>query len=457
MNPAVSRSPSSQSDWLSHGGNTLGPMPSTLSVGDYNKLLIDTKRLMSTNQLPYVAKLTTDSSGEDSDRTNVTSNNTFYDSSNDGSLKSSEPVQSNSMNPIEKERDKDNNVTRTDNSPSNQPVNQHQKCSVTKSPEPQRTKSATSNFNQQPQLARNQPEQKVTDQLPPLSPPSVKKQTGPKLDIINESTQSKALMVNGTKYQPENNPTNAQQRPSFLTNFPRPSSNCGTSPVPYSRASSKTSPLSSSPKPYSPNLFKPIANSSPFSSSSTPTRHLFTPSPNSQENYELTSHVTPPIKCNEKGESSSSPGLPVKSKEAEKQEKTTEIEQNPVKKTYMVDNPKESKSGLSNLLSEVDERIRFSLDIQSSQAPITAASKNEPAKEANSVSKDNLDDQTARNMKDDLSKVKKDISQLKNELTITKQGLESGKQPLLVRNICCTKWRLHNSMKFYDILIQHYL
>ena len=416
-------------------------MPSTLSVGDYNKLLIDTKRLMSTNQLPYVAKLATDSSGEDSDRTNVTSNNTFYDSSNDGSLKSSGPVQSNLMNPTEKEMDKDNDATRIGNSPSSQTVNQHQKSSLPKSPEPQRTTIAMSNSNQQVQSARNQPEQKVTNQLPPLSPPSVKKQTGPKLDITNDSTQSKALMVNGTKYQPDNNPTNAQQRPSFLTNFPRPSSNCGSSPVPYSRASSKTSPLSSSPKPYSPNLFKPIANSSPFSSNSTPTRHLFTPSPNSQENHESTCHAVSPIKSHEKGGSSSSPGLPVKSKE---QEKNTEIEQNPDSETFAVDNSKENRSGLRNLLSEVDERIRFSLEIESSQVPTTATSKNEPAKKVDSVSKDILDDQTARNMKDDLSKVKKDISQLKNELTVTKQGLESGKQPLLVRNISCMKWRLHN-------------
>ena len=399
---------------------------------------------MSTNQLPYVAKLTTDSSGEDSDRTNVTSNNTFYDSSNDGSLKSSEPVQSNSVNPTEKETDKDDNATRTDNSPSNQPVNQHQKSSLPKSPEPHRTKGATSNLNQQAQLLRNQPEQKVTNQLPPLSPPSVKKQTGPKLDITNESTQSKALMVNGTKYQPENNPTNAQQRPSFLTNFPRPSSNCGSSPVPYSRASSKTSPLSSSPKPYSPNLFKPIANSSPFSSNSTPTRNLFTPSPNSQENYESISHVASPIKFHEKGESSSCQGLPVKSKLLEKQDKNTEKERTPDNPTYTVDNSKENRSGLSNLLSEVDERIRFSLEIQPNQVPITAASKIEPTKPVSSISKDSLEDQTARNMKDDLSKVKEDISQLKNELTVTKQGLESGKQPLLVRNISCIRWHLHD-------------
>ena len=124
LNPAVSRSPSSQSDWLTQGSSAIGPMPSTLSVGDYNKLLMDTKRLMSTHQLPYVAKLTTDSSGEDSDRTNVTSNNTCYDSSNDVSLKSSGPCLSNSVNPKEKEMEQDNIAIRTDNPKKNPSVHQ---------------------------------------------------------------------------------------------------------------------------------------------------------------------------------------------------------------------------------------------------------------------------------------------------------------------------------------------
>ena len=92
-------------------------------------------------------------------------------------------------------------------------------------------------------------------------------------------------------------------------------------------------------------------------------------------------------------------------------------------------------AGINNLLTEVDQRIRFSLDIasvpQSSKGEylpknINAFSKVSPMKDVSS-------DDTAQNMKDDLSQVKKDINDIRNELSAAKQGLENGKQPLLVR------------------------
>ena len=435
---AVSRSPSSQSDWLSHGGNSLGPMPSTLSVGDYNKLLLDTKRLMSTHQLPYVAKLATDSSGDDSDRTNLTSNNTWNGSSNDVSLKSSTVGQCNLTNQTEKEAERDgiammpNSSSSIPNINQQQQVNQPNLASPTQNISGLESKAATASYSPLPQqstitqpehkVTNQQQEHKVTSQLPPLSPPSVKKQVGPKVENTNENIgQSKTLMVNGTKYQPANNQTGTQQRPSFLTNFPRPSSTCGSSPVPYSRVSSKSSPLSSSPKPFSPNLFKPIANSSPISSG-TPTRHLFTPSPKILENCESTFSVRSSNQPCTEPEANSKSELRVRPKE-------------PGNIGNVSDKITEDKNGLSNLLSEVDERIRFSLDIHPTQKLSSGVSNTESTKNTDSVSKDNLDDQTAKNMKEDLSKVKQDISELKNELTVTKQGLESGKQPLLVSMI----------------------
>ena len=402
-------------------------MPSTLSVGDYNKLLLDTKRLMSTHQLPYVAKLATDSSGDDSDRTNLTSNNTWNGSSNDVSLKSSTVGQCNLTNQAKKESEQGSIVMAPENSNSKPNVNQQQPTNQPISASPIQNISgdeskATTLHSQLPlQSTKTQPEHKVMNQLPPLSPPSVKKQVGPKLDNTNDGGQSKTLMVNGTKYQPANNQTGTQQRPSFLTNFPRQSSTCGSSPVPYSKASSKSSPLSSSPKPFTPNLFKPIANSSPISSG-TPTRHLFTPSPKIQESSESTSSVGSLNKSCTEPEANSNPELLLRPKE-------------PGNIGYVGNKITENQIGLSNLLSEVDERIRFSLDIRAAQNLSNDALNNESTKKAGSLANDNTDDQTAKNMKDDLSKVKKDISELKNDLTVTKQGLESGKQPLLVSKI----------------------
>ena len=49
-----------------------------------------------------------------------------------------------------------------------------------------------------------------------------------------------------------------------------------------------------------------------------------------------------------------------------------------------------------------------------------------------SLMKNVSSDDTAQNMKDDLSQVKKDINDIRNELSAAKQGLENGKQPLLV-------------------------
>ena len=437
MNPAASRSASSQSDWTSNGGNSLGPMGSTLSVGDYDKLLMDTKRLMSTHQLPYVAKLTTDESGEDSDRTNITSSNTWNGSSNDVSIKSSGPGQCITPIPAGTEVKNDNSATRTDNQNSTLSVNQHPKSPQPKSSEPHSSKAGSFNSPTSQQSTKVQSDIKVTNQLPPLSPPSVKKPVGQKIENTYETSQAKALMVNGTKYQPTNNPSGAQQRPSFLTNFPRPSSTCGSSPVPYSKVSSKTSPLSSSPKPYSPNLFRPIANSSPFSSSSTPSRNQCTPSPKIPENSESTSSVASPIKSCTEPETSTYPGIPLKSRESEKIMATTN--QNHEQKLQTEDKMRENRKDLSNLLSEVDERIRFSLDIHSSQIPSNNASIYEATKKKSTYSTDIPGDQAAKNMKEDLSKVRKDISELKNELTVTKQGLETGKQPLLVRKIYLIK------------------
>ena len=437
LNPLASRSPSSQSDWTSNGGSSLGPMGSTLSVGDYDKLLMDTKRLMSTHQLPYVAKLTTDESGEDSDRTNITSSNTWNGSSNDVSLKSSVPGQCSTPIPVGTEAKNYNAPTLTDNQKSTSSVNQHPKSPQPKLSEPHNTKAETLNSHPSKQSTKVQSDIKVTNQLPPLSPPSVKKPVGQKIENTTDTTQAKTLMVNGTKYQPTNNPSGAQQRPSFLTNFPRPSSTCGSSPVPYSKASSKTSPLSSSPKPYSPNLFRPIANSSPFSSNSTPSRNQCTPSPKIPENSDSTSCIASPIKSCTEPETSTYPGILLKSRESEKSIDTTI--QNHEQKLQTEDKMRENRKDLSNLLSEVDERIRFSLDIHSSQIPLNNASKNEETKKQSTISKDNPGDQEAKNMKDDLSRVKKDISELKNELSVTKQGLETGKQPLLVRKIFCIR------------------
>ena len=92
------------------------------------------------------------------------------------------------------------------------------------------------------------------------------------------------------------------------------------------------------------------------------------------------------------------------------------------------------QSGINNLFAEVDQRIRFSLDI----ASVPESSKGEYlTKDANafpkeSPMKDVSSDDTAQNMKDDLSQVKKDINDIRNELSAAKQGLENGKQPLLV-------------------------
>ena len=92
------------------------------------------------------------------------------------------------------------------------------------------------------------------------------------------------------------------------------------------------------------------------------------------------------------------------------------------------------QTGINNLLTEVDQRIRFSLDI----ASVPQSSKGEYLpKDVNAFPKESLmknvsSDDTAQNMKDDLSQVKKDINDIRNELSAAKQGLENGKQPLLV-------------------------
>ena len=92
------------------------------------------------------------------------------------------------------------------------------------------------------------------------------------------------------------------------------------------------------------------------------------------------------------------------------------------------------QTGINNLLTEVDQRIRFSLDI----ASVPPSSKGEYlTKDINAFSKESpmkdvSSDDTAQNMKDDLSQVKKDINDIRNELSAAKQGLENGKQPLLV-------------------------
>ena len=411
-NAATSRSPSSQSDWFTHGGNTIGPLPSTLSVGDYNKLLMDTKRLMSTHQLPYVAKLTTDSSGDDSDRTNFTNNTN--DSSKDTYKKS---VTSQCTTPSDKMSGRDSIAT-------------------------------TPQLLQQP--TKVQSEYKITSQLPPLSPPSVKKQgiitSKCETPCANETSSTKSLMVNGTKYHPSSTNPSGQQRPGFVTNFPRPSSTCGSSPVPYSRPSSKSSPLSSSPKPFSPSLFRPIANSSPFSSAGTPSRHNFTPSPKILENAE--SFSVPLNNASVTPEHTSNQFLKLN-------EPIKNIVSKDMCEIQNVDNKsmKPDRNGISNLLTEVDQRIRFSLDIDSDK---NQREKNQPESSTfNSVKnpspmKEIASDQAAQNMKNDLSQVKKDINDLRNELTVTKKGLENGKQPLLVCMIIPT---LPNKENYFTIIL----
>ena len=402
-NAATSRPPSGQSDYFTQGSNTLGPMPSTLSVGDYNKLLVDTKRLMSNHQLPYVAKLTTDSSGDDSDRTNLTNNTD--NSSKETPLKS---VTTQCISPPDKVSEKESIKAIT-----------------------------TAQVTQHPTTTSS--EHKVMDQLPPLSPPSVKKQSiaNIKSDVncTSDTTPSKALMVNGTKYQPVVTNANLQQRPSFLSSFPRPSSGCGSSPVPYARPSSKSSPLSSSPKPFSSTSFLPIASSSPFNNTSTPTRHNFTPSPKILE-HEGSTPSSPNIICALTDSNSKElVRLQEYNKNITRNEKLEHVEHTVNNKQGNAD-----RNGLTNLLTEVDERIRFSLDFDHSTLAKPVSKQYEipninQVKESSPL-KETKPDQAAQVMKDDLSQVKKDISDIRNELTVTKQGLENGRQPLLVRSNC---------------------
>ena len=414
-NAETSRSPSSQSDWFTHGGNTIGPLPSTLSLGDYNKLLVDTKRLMSTHQLPYVAKLTTDSSGEESDRTQLTSTYANNEDSSTDTLKKSSTGQctSPSTKPLCAEQEEATNSSSNSQTP--------QQPTYTTS------HSTGGQFN-------------MTNQLPPLSPPSAKKQiiSAPKAETkenVNEtpSLASQSLIVNGSKCQPT---SNIQSRPGFLSaNFPKPQpmDQLQTSPVPYSRPSSKSSPVSSSPKPFSPNVFKPIANSSPFPSSTTtaPTRNNITPSPKKLEGTEST--TTAPKRLQ--------PLLPdhkqlLRSDGADKNLEKGVFGNDTRKDMQNNDQGTQNKdqTGINNLLTEVDQRIRFSLDIasvpQSSKGEYLPKDVNAFPKE--SLMKDVSSDDTAQNMKDDLSQVKKDINDIRNELSAAKQGLENGKQPLLV-------------------------
>ena len=401
-NAATSRSPSSQSDWFSQGGQTFGPLPSTLSVGDYNKLLIDTKRLMSTNQLPYVAKLTTDSSGEDSDRTNITKNT--IDSLKEASIKT---------------------VTSACSSPTDKMSEQQGVVVTTNSQETQKAMKASS-------------EHRVNSQLPPLSPPSVKRQgtPGTKYDLTsaNDATPSKTLIVNGTKCSPVNGSPNVPERPGFLTNFPRPSSTCGnTSPVPYSKPSSKLSPISSSPKPFLPNLFKPIANSSPITSVGTPTRQIVTTPPKTIENNDESTALA--LKnCSALSDNNSTTLVRLSDCNKNMANKDNKDSQTTSNKTDVT-----HQNGLNSLLTEVDKRIRFSLDIDSAK-PQPAIRENEALniqsfQSGETFLKNTSSVQSAQNMKEDLSQVKKDIGMLRNDLTVAKQGLENGKQPLLVS--CC--------------------
>ena len=106
---------------------------------------------------------------------------------------------------------------------------------------------------------------------------------------------------------------------------------------------------------------------------------------------------------------------------------------------------------LKTLLSEVDERIRFSLDIDSTHA--SHQLKQSPA--LNSQQQQTLhtnafsdsshtrtlspphdgkrkEQQVAQVMKNDLSKVKEDLNELKNELSVARHGLAIGKQPIMV-------------------------
>ena len=411
-NAAESRSPSGQSDWLTHGGNTLGPLPSTLTLGDYNKLLVDTKRLMSTHQLPYVAKLTTDSSGEDSDKTNLINN------TNDSSKEST-------IQPV---------ITQSDESNENEGLKPTTTIQISQSKTPN-----TVQVTQQATAISSEP--KVLNQLPPLSPPSIKK-----LGLANIKSDtpftsdttipSNTLIINGTKYQPAVSNANLQQRPGFLASFPRPSSACGSSPVPYARPSSKTSPMSSSPKPFSSTYFKPIANSLPFNSSTTPTRHNFTPSPKILETDEPTSSIPNNVCAVPDGNSMPLVRLQEYNKCVSKNEKLEHPEQ-----TVDGNQANANEDGLNTLLNEVDERIRFSLDIDSTLSKPEDKQQCETQNASqlivsSSALMDTKPNQAANDMKYDLSQVKKDISELKNELTVTKQGLENGKQPLFVSFLC---------------------
>ena len=371
-----------------------------MSVGDYNKLVIDTKHLMSTHQLPYVARLpTTDSSGEDtSDKTNATKSTT--------------------------------NTSETN---------------FSESPTKSETCCSSSSNNDFKGMGNVIEENKVNSQLPPLSPPRAKRQVAVKVissgDVKEDTTPMSALMVNGSKFQPISSST-IPQRPNFLmTSIPqRSSSACGSSPTPLTRSPAKLSPVfASSPKPFVPPSLSPnTMGPSQYISPTTAVKLSFSPSSQILESESMTTSDVRQVECD-------NTAMTRFDQPKETITETTAAEQKHQQEKVVclstdLDaqmNPVNTGSGLTRLLTEVDEKIRFSLDIDSTlpKTPPKVETEQNAANQANVAclpSPDADKEQAAQEMKDDLSRVRKDITELKNKLTVTKQGLANNAQPLLV-------------------------
>ena len=196
-------------------------------------------------------------------------------------------------------------------------------------------------------------ENKVAKQLPPLSPPRTKRQSFVNIKpepCTKEATPSKPLIINGTKFTPISN-SKVQQRPSFLSTFPRPSSACGSSPLLFTRSSTRSSPLSPSPKPFTSSSPYSIPTSPPlFGGSSTPTWHNFISTPKIQANEISTSYVSThgagPLKNVTKlGK------LKESSETVDKAEEMEDIHERQASQGNTFEN-----NGLTNLLTEVEEK-----------------------------------------------------------------------------------------------------
>ena len=314
----------SRSDTETSLSNRLAP---TLTTSDYNKIILDTKHLVATNQLPYVVRLQTSDSGEESDKATTSESGPERELPRSRELPPRPPPESPALDvetPVE---------TPETLNPSDQPT------------PPPTTKTPETPVQESPDVA--------TPELPPKDQSHQQTPKGPPL-----APKPQLAPVDNGSVEVEITPVTP--RPSFMASYSRPGSACGSSPTPYVRPGSRQSPIS----PVVPKIPPPVPKRQSYPCVSIPPAHT-----KLDELQEL-----------------------VESLEASVSNETNE--------------------DMKHLLTEVDERIRVSLDIKPDH------------------SRDNVS-----SVRDDLSKVRKDLNVIKSNISETRHDIATRRQPIMVRNV----------------------